>query len=563
MFGNTVFRGMHPKFFDSPRLLPQNAARQCFDVYLKSGSLKAIREIKTVGSFGNFPATTRSIYKYDNGGPSDSARWFAWNSENVFAVRSPIADDSDRRVIWTGDGAPKQTATSILRNFSSPGTPTSRTLGVPAPSAAPQVAEKSITADGEMAETHAWVFTFLTDFDEEGPPSIPSGSITRRFDAQGNIQPVTITTPTSVSGTSGVNRKRIYRTATGASGGTEYFLVGQTSLSASTFTDNIQTSALGLELISVDWDPPPAGLQGLLALPNGVLAGFEGRDLYFSYPYQPHAWPRDYVQTLDYDIVGIGNFGLNVVVGTKRRPYLVSGAHPASVSVSRMELEQPCVSMRSFASIDQMGISYVSPEGIVLVGPGGAEVITKSLYDPASWYQESFSAAFYNDGSWYGYGGSEGFTGIDPENEGVVRYTPPQAVRCHATDPDTDRVYLYSSAERQLLEFPTGENDLRFGIAASSRAQWTSAPSIGPVRAYSAAQVIAHEDAYPLQLDIYAGRDANAAPVYSLTVENAKPMRLGSGTMASEWWYRISGFSNSRAAVEQVIIGSMKDMLGV
>ncbi|MGL1400235.1 hypothetical protein ACSTI4_24935, partial [Vibrio parahaemolyticus] len=76
------------------------------------------------------------------------------------------------------------------------------------------------------------------------------------------------------------------------------------------------------------YNPPPAGLRGLTAMPNGMMAAFDGKDLYFCEPYLPHAWPASYTLTTDFPIVGLGAFGTSLVVMTTGNLYLVSGTAP-------------------------------------------------------------------------------------------------------------------------------------------------------------------------------------------------------------------------------------------
>ena len=46
-------------------------------------------------------------------------------------------------------------------------------------------------------------------------------------------------------------------------------------------------------------------MKGLIALPNGVFAGFTGKRICFSEPFLPHAWPVAYRITLEEEIVSI------------------------------------------------------------------------------------------------------------------------------------------------------------------------------------------------------------------------------------------------------------------
>ena len=261
-------------------------------------------------------------------------------------------------------------------------------------------------ADAEAeAQFDAWVYTFLSDLGEEGAPSNPSGVVQRGHNVDGTIQPVTITMPTGVTGPYNITHKRIYRTVTGLGGTTTYQLLTQIPLSQETFVDTVLIGQLGSALITTNWDPPAEDLKGVIALPNGVLAAFREREVHFSEPYQPHAWPSDYIQVVSADIVGLDNFGTTIVVGTKADPSLINGSDPSNATPSKMEFNHACVSRGSFAYIDLQGVVYASPDGLVLVGPKGGELISRPVYDRSEWQalEPANLRAVYHDGTYLGF----------------------------------------------------------------------------------------------------------------------------------------------------------------
>ena len=364
--------------------------------------------------------------------------------------------------------------------------------------------------------------------------------------------------PTSFTGSWGIARKRIYRVATGTSG-SSYLRVGEVALTTRNFVDSKQTAELSESLLTLDWDPPPADLDGLISLPNGVLAGFAGRDVYFSEPYQPHAWPTDYIQTVDFDIVGIGNFGTNIVVGTKGRPYIMRRPPiRRGCRWPRLEMD-PALRLQARLRVhrqDGGGLCLDGGTGAES-GPGGTEIISAEYFDKADWQalNPSSMRAFYHDGTWVGYTAAK-MIGVNPEMGGVVEIDEP-GIRAHYRDPDEDAIYLVES-DRYLHRFGTDPVD---GVPARTMV-WRSRLDIGRLRKYSAAQVIA--DGYPVTFRLYCmDADENNRPVelevQVQEVTDRKPFRLKSdrGSRA-EWFYEIEGAH----AVEQVMVGSMKDMFG-
>ena len=360
--------------------------------------------------------------------------------------------------------------------FASPGQPVSRNLGIPAPTQAPGVALVPLVADEDpdvAKEEHAWVYTWVSDLGEEGPPSPASIHAARAYDVDGNIQSVTLTMATGVTGPYGINRKRIYRTAIGSDGTTEFLFLTEIQASAATYTDSALGSTLGELLPSTTWDPPPDDMEGLIGLPNGVLAGFRGRDLLLSEPYQGHAWPTDYIQVADYEIVGLGSFGTTVVVLTKGRPYLLLGSHPGASSLVAMELDQACVSKRSIARIGQQGVVYASPDGLVRVGPGGGEIISRDSYTLKEWRALSPEniVAFYHDGQYVAFLGSHAIAS-DPDTGGIIEFD--QVVRAGYQDRVDDRLYVVQGGE--IKEWRTAPE----GTETMAEMVWRSRIETGP-----------------------------------------------------------------------------------
>jgi hypothetical protein len=125
-------------------------------------------------------------------------------------------------------------------------------------------------------------------------------------------------------------------------------------------------------------------LRGLINLPNGMMAGFVGRDIYFCDPYHPHAWPEQYIQSIDYPVVGLGRMDTTLAVLTTGAPYFIQGTHPDSMAVVKSDIEQACVSKRSIVSTGGMVI-YASPDGLVMLSPGGSRVLSQNLFTREQW----------------------------------------------------------------------------------------------------------------------------------------------------------------------------------
>jgi hypothetical protein len=134
-------------------------------------------------------------------------------------------------------------------------------------------------------------------------------------------------------------------------------------------------------------------------MPNGILAGFRGNEIWFCEPYLPHAWPSIYMLTVNDEVVGLGVYDVNLVVMTKHQPFIITGTNPGAMSQVKLSMMQPCVSKRSITA-DQYGVIYASPNGLVGIGPGSQDVITSALYTREEWQQilpETLVSKVYNN----------------------------------------------------------------------------------------------------------------------------------------------------------------------
>lgn len=229
-----------------------------------------------------------------------------------------------------------------------------------------------------------YVYTFVNDLGEESAPSEASVTILRPDGIS-----VTVTTPTVVpSGVSSdyaITTKRIYRAATG-NVGTEFLFVAEIALTTADYVDVLTDAQLGEALETELWDLPPDDLEGILALPNGVMVGFRRNQLCLSAQNRPHAWPVSYRLNTDTDIVGIGNVDTTVVIGTEKFVYIASGSEPAAYSMSKFEVPYACSSKRSFNYLTGIGVVFSNPDGLMAVqGVGQIRNLTDSVFTREQW----------------------------------------------------------------------------------------------------------------------------------------------------------------------------------
>lgn len=336
-----------------PRLLNDNFAQVASNTKLEDGSLTPIRR----GRFEQrLDAAAQTIYKRGD-------EWMSWPGV-VSVVPAPVAAD---RLYITGDGVPKLMVGDDIYD-----------LALPAPTGKP-VAVVSGTVDEDLSSTILYAYTWVTAFDEESEPSPLSAEV---IWSPGLTVTVTGFSPPPT--TRGVNRMRVYRSQTSSLGVTELYFIAEREASTAPFTDD----ALPIvePIPSTAYNNPPDDLAGLVALPNGIMAGFSGKQLCFSEPFIPHAWPEKYRLSTDYPIVGLGSFGSSLAVMTTGQPYVVTGTSPDTMSMEKLELNLPCINARGIVDLGYV-IAYPSHDGLVTISSAGANVVTKQLMTRDQWLQ--------------------------------------------------------------------------------------------------------------------------------------------------------------------------------
>lgn len=223
-----------------------------------------------------------------------------------------------------------------------------------------------VTVTTRILEDRFYIQTFVTDWDEESAPSPVSTIVTLD---QNDTVALTLASPPSGRH---ITKSRIYRTNVGSASAAFQFVAEVTGTS---YTDSKKGAELGEVCPTLTWAEPPSNLQGLVGMPNGIMAGFFGNTVCFCDPYHPYAWPVEYQITTEYPIVGLAVYGQTLVVGTRGNPYLMSGADSASMSALKLDANQACVSRRSMVTTDA-GVIYASPDGLCLANPSGVKCVT-------------------------------------------------------------------------------------------------------------------------------------------------------------------------------------------
>lgn len=497
------------------RLLPENNAQAARNVDLARGTLKpyyAPSSAVGVSAVAN-PST---LYRYPNG--NDGAGfWLTWGlDKQVHVVKSPLANDAYSRVYWTGDGAPKMGGISDITAGTPPYPGSSYRLGVPMPDE-PVAAEPS--GRGEAPDTSvdtAYVMTLVSGFGEESAPSLPSATV-MRWDEGGDIE---LSLPAIPSGSHDIQSKRLYR----AESNGVYQFVAEVSASTGAYTDSVPSSNLGAALPSTEWDMPDDRMQGLTALPGGIMAGFFENTLCFSEAYLPHAWPVIYQQAFSDDIVAIGATSNGLVVATTGQPYIVSGSSPEAMAPMQLDANQPCIGARSFVDMGEF-VLYAGYEGLVAVGGRDAQVVTKNVLTKEQWQALSPSSihAYRYEGEYLAF-----------YDGGCFVFTPGEGIRF--LDVFADSGY-YDIADGRLYLIQ-GSDIVVWNEGADLTYRWRSRLHEVPPGAagFTCAKVIAY--GYPVTLRLFA----DGEQVISQQVQGPGMIRLPAGyTLSRDWEIELEG----------------------
>lgn len=444
----------------SPRIgatnLAVNQAQKARNVKIMSGELRAWR--KPVSVYTTSVADAKAFYQLRK--TTGEFKWLEW-SYDTDVVPSPVVDTTDYRIYYTNGVAPKKTNWDLATTSgtgTSPFPDTEYNMGVPAPTVAPTLSAAGGTAP---TETRSYIYTYVSTFGAVQEESAPSPATLVTCNAAGSTVTVSAfgTAPTTSAGYN-ITSLRIYRLVTGATTA-NYFYVGQVTINPATgaasgsFSDTVTVANLGAQLTSLYYTPPPATLQGLIAMPNGILAGFTNNQVWFCEPYLPHAWPVSYMMTVGSPIVGLGVFGQSLVVCTTTQPYLITGSQPGAMTQEKLPVPEPCVSKRSIAS-DQFGVLYASPNGVVSIAPGSAGVISRQLFTRDEWQTfvpSSMVGAIYQNMYMVFYqSGNTKEALVMLRNETPPLITLDVSASAIFVEPSTAKVYVLSPTDYQIRE---------------------------------------------------------------------------------------------------------------
>lgn len=374
----------------------------------------------------------------------------------------------------------------------------------------------------QFSETRVYTYTLVNKESGFEFESAPCTTASQSLDVLPS-QKVTVTNFAPVPAGYIVTHRRLYRATAGT-----FLFVAEIGATDTSYVDAVSAESLGEELATLTWTEPPAELRGLINLPGGVMAGFKGRDVYFCDPYHPHAWPIQYMQSLDYPVVGLGRMDTTLAVLTTGVPYFIQGSYPGSMTVVKADVEQACASKRSIVSSNN-SVIYASPDGLIMLSSSGSKIITDQYFTRAQWqayfkpesihaYQQDLKyIAFYDNGT------TQGSFVYDMVSGALI--TTSLYATAGYNDLQIDKLFV-ASADGTVKPWYAGS-----ALAYTWRSKKFTFPK--PL-SMACAQLDA--EAYPMTVKFYL----DGALAFTQTVADRSPFRLAAIT-GRDWEVQIEG----------------------
>jgi hypothetical protein len=346
-------------------LAADNAATEAVNCDLSAGDLNGLPQAEMIHDMTALPDPVRKAYRFSPDEVGDVV-WLPLPDRFSQVVRSPLANDDKHRIYWTnpGDASPHWSTRERVKAGQPP-----FDLGIVQPTVAPAITSVTGGTTTVPAIDRVYTYTFIDSFGEESSPAPGSNLASGPPDATWRVN-FPVNAPANPAGRAyDVPAKlRLYRVITSASSGAQFYHVTDfTFPTPGTFADTIPDSTVALNEIlgTVGWGNPPDGIDGLVALTGGILAGFTNNTVHFTEPNRPHTWPSIYDQSVHFDIVTMLAWQQYLMVLTQGFPAAGTGNTPSNFIFVQSQAAVPCIS-RGSAVVDPSGVLYASRDGLVM-----------------------------------------------------------------------------------------------------------------------------------------------------------------------------------------------------
>jgi hypothetical protein len=534
-------------YADQPRALDANVGVYCENQKPGRADMRPWLEPLQVATV---LANRKCIYRFGKDNRSDSLYWFTLPTFGSF-VRPFLEDDTTERTYFTeASGALHVTDAALAIPGDPPYPQQIRSVGVPTPTTGPLLALATQGTGDEEERFYAYVY--VNNWGEVSAPS-PVSPVFRC--KPGAIVTISNMTPT---GANGINKIRIYRTQSGASGAEFFFLreITPAAISSDDGRDlgsDVMESAGPAGTVGLRWEPPPASCKSLTGMWNGMLGLISGKAVRVCHPYKPHAWPPGYAIPCQDQPVGLASFENRLLVLTTGTPILVHGSEPLSLDAAPAEMVLSCESEPGIVTF-QHGVVWPSADGLAYMGASGqAVVVTAGLMTKTQWramnpatmvagqYMDMY-ICFYEEAIG---GARKGFV-IDPRNPSGFYPLAKGYPACYF---DELQGSLFVLDGDKVMKWDAGPTAMT--VLHRSKVFRQPRPS-NPAKA----EIIA--DTYPVTFKMWAGEFSESgwspsAPKLVRTVTGRDVFNLPSGYLADDIQVEVSG---QGAIVAAIVSGS-------
>jgi hypothetical protein len=568
------------------RLLPDGAATLAWNTDLASGVLTGLAKPELVVDLTGIAGVVKAAYRFP--GPVagvDPDVWLPLPSPYSSVVRSPLADDTLHRLYWTnpGEGAFWSTYARIASGLP----PYNLGFTTPSTTVGPTITASGGDTTVPLLE-RTYLYTFVDIYGLESAPSLPSAVVSGASDGIWTVSGLPTTAPVAPTGKTypPVAKVRVYRTTTGTTAAATFFLVREYLIAfppaGGSFVDVLDDvhAALALQLASTSWAPPVDDLDGLVALPGGMLVGFSGNTIHFCEPDRPHAWPAAYDLSVQYPIMGLGIWNSLLMVLTQGYPSQGSGNHPVNFTLTQLQVTEPCIARGSIVT-DFGGVAYASQNGVIVLSSAGMQNTTEQLIAKRDWLTQ-FNArdiiACRHRNQYLALNGATG-TGFvldyTEERQGLVRLNTFLAATAIWNDPYNGDAYIMAGKRVYRWDSPTADRMIwrwrskRFALPAAANlgaCQMTLSDDVvtAAAQGYSAPPLNNGDPALSLPAGVacifklYANE---GVLIHTQEIAEAQPLfRLPSGFKAYDYQFEII----ARTPVARVELAStMRELAGV
>lgn len=406
------FKGMLPRL--DTHLLSGEHAELALDVNLWHGTVKPFREKALCHALRQ---STKSVF-YDD---------CCWKEFDKCVDFTRLNTTCNRQVVTGLFDYPASACSADCD-------PKWSRLGVPCPGEGPSVelltplkepeecyAENFIGSIDYARTNRTYVYTYVNECCDEGPPSYPSENID--VDDGGRVMLTGFNVPPAEYN---VTKIRIYRLASGfdqnntniesvmideKSALSEFFFVGEIDVGETVFIDDLMDYELGYALETQEYTEPPVNLQGVISVDGTQLAGFyDGNKIRFSMPNYPHVWQEADELTVPDTIQALVEMNGNVIVLTCGAIYMVEpikdcktvGCRQVHKTLENYPLIS-CCGGHGYAMTPK-GVVFVSTDGLILTDGRQAQNLTSPYFAPDDWkamLPDRMSVAYHRDSVYF------------------------------------------------------------------------------------------------------------------------------------------------------------------